>query len=222
MAKPKRTRTADYIDLTDISPMTENQSLAFASKKNLVLCGSAGSGKSFIACYFALKAIEKRQNDKIVIMRSAVPTRDIGFLPGTDKEKVKIYEEPYINILAELLNRGDGYDILKTKGILHFMTTSYLRGITLTDATILIDECQNMTLHELDSIITRVGENCRVIFCGDFKQSDLPSKQSGMLEFLRILRAMNTDFDIIEFTLQDVVRSAFVKRYLETKEYLNL
>ena len=158
----------------------------------------------------------KNQYEKLVIIRSAVPTRDIGFLPGTEKEKSSVYEEPYYDISIDLFARGDAYQILKTKRLVHFMTTSYIRGITLRDAVILIDECQNMSFHELDSIITRVGENCRVIFCGDFSQSDL--KQNGMKEFFEILASMNR-FDFIEFGVEDIVRSGFVKEYIIAKEY---
>ena len=184
--------------------------------KNLVLHGCAGTGKTFISCYLAFDDMTKNQYEKLVIIRSAVPTRDIGFLPGTEKEKSSVYEEPYYDIAIDLFERGDAYQILKTKRLVHFMTTSYIRGITLRDAIILIDECQNMSFHELDSIITRVGENCRVIFCGDFSQSDL--KQNGMKEFFEILASMNR-FDFIEFGVEDIVRSGFVKEYIIAKEY---
>jgi len=115
----------------------------------------------------------KSKYEQLVIIRSAVPTRDIGFLPGTEKEKSAVYEEPYKEIAIELFGRGDAYEILKQKNLVDFMTTSFIRGITLKDAVVLIDECQNMSFHELDSIITRMGRNCRVIFCGDFRQADL-------------------------------------------------
>ena len=183
MAKRSKTLNGSGLELAEIEPLTRNQLRAFESDKNLVLHGCAGTGKTFISCYLAFDDMTKNQYEKLVIIRSAVPTRDIGFLPGTEKEKSSVYEEPYYDISIDLFERGDAYQILKTKRLVHFMTTSYIRGITLRDAVILIDECQNMTFHELDSIITRVGENCRVIFCGDFSQSDL--KQNGMREFLR-------------------------------------
>ena len=178
MAKRSKTLNGSGLELAEIEPLTRNQLRAFESDKNLVLHGCAGTGKTFISCYLAFDDMTKNQYEKLVIIRSAVPTRDIGFLPGTEKEKSSVYEEPYYDISIDLFARGDAYQILKTKRLVHFMTTSYIRGITLRDAVILIDECQNMSFHELDSIITRVGENCRVIFCGDFSQSDL--KQNGM------------------------------------------
>ena len=152
-------------------------------------------------------------------MRSAVPTRDIGFLPGNEKEKSAIYEEPYKDICIELFQRGDAYEILKTKGLVNFMTTSFIRGITLRDAVIIVDECQNMSFHELDSIITRVGENCRIIFCGDFRQSDL--NKNGLKDFVRIIKAMD-QFDLVDFEIKDIVRSGFVKDYITAKTDLGL
>ena len=157
--------------------------------------------------------------EKLVLIRSAVPTRDIGFLPGNEKEKASVYEEPYKDICIELFQRGDAYQILKTKGLVHFMTTSFIRGVTLRNATIIIDECQNMSFHELDSIITRVGQECRIIFCGDFRQADL--QKNGLRDFIRILKAMEC-FDIIDFEINDIVRSNFVKDYIIAKEQLGL
>ena len=216
MGKRSKTLNGSGLELAEIEPLTRNQLIAFESSQNLVLHGCAGTGKTFISSYLAFDDMTKNMYEKLVIIRSAVPTRDIGFLPGTEKEKSSVYEEPYYDIAIDLFERGDAYQILKTKRLVHFMTTSYIRGITLRNAVILIDECQNMTFHELDSIITRVGENCRVIFCGDFKQSDL--KQNGMGEFLDILRSMNK-FDFIEFGVEDIVRSGFVKDYIIAREY---
>ena len=156
---------------------------------------------------------------KLVIIRSAVPTRDIGFLPGTEKEKASVYEEPYKDIANDLFGRGDAYEILKQKNLVEFMTTSFIRGITLRDAVILIDECQNMSFHELDSIITRMGENTRVIFCGDFRQADL--KGNGIRDFFQVLKRMSL-FDFIEFEVEDIVRSDFVKTYIIAKNELEL
>lgn len=210
-----KTRAADFIDMVEVKPLTPTQEKVFETDKNLVLYGSAGSGKSFLACYLGFEAIRDRDKDRLIIIRSAVPTREIGFLPGTDKEKARVYEEPYHAICAELMDRGDAYDILKHNGIIAFMTTSYIRGITLRDATIVVDECQNMTFQELDSLITRIGDNCKIIFCGDFKQADL--KANGMIEFLKIVSTME-EFDLLEFTLDDIVRSGLVKNYLVAKD----
>lgn len=219
--KKRRSRTlqAVNLDLKEIDPLTKNQLRAFESDKNLILHGLAGTGKTFISSYLALDDILKREYDKLVIIRSAVSTRDLGFLPGTEKDKSAVYEEPYKDIAIELFARGDAYEILKTRGIVEFMTTSFIRGITLRNAVILVDECQNMTFHELDSIITRMGQNCRVIFCGDFRQADL--KQNGLEDFMRILQRMG-EFDFIDFQVEDIVRSDFVKHYIIAKHELNL
>jgi len=220
MPKPKRRSLIDNnLQLEEVEPLTQSQCQAFDSDKNLVLCGSAGTGKTFISLYLAFDDILKDYYNGVTLIRSAVPTRDIGFLPGSEKEKSKIYEVPYYNICNELFGRGDAYEILKTKGIVDFMTTSYLRGLTLNDSVIIVDETQNMSFHELDSIITRVGKNCRTIFCGDFFQSDL--KQNGLTDFVEIIKGMNC-FDFIEFGVNDIVRSDFVKDYLIQKHhYMN-
>lgn len=218
MAKTKKRHTNICFDLAEIKPLTNNQKLVFNSNKNLVMTGSAGTGKSFLSCFLAFDDMFiTRRYKKLIIVRSAVPTRDIGFLPGDDKEKSKIYETPYVEICSDLLGRGDAYEILKRTGKVEFMTTSFLRGITISDCYLVIDECQNMTLHELDSIVTRVGRNCRIIFSGDTRQGDL-KRDSGLNDFIRILDEMDQDFDIIDFTTDDIVRSSFVKRYLQTRE----
>jgi len=216
--KPRTLNDAN-LQLRQIEPLTRNQVLAFESSQNLILHGVAGTGKTYISSYLAFDDILKGLYEKLVIIRSAVSTRDIGFLPGTEKDKASVYEEPYKDICIDLFERGDAYEVLKSKFLVHFMTTSFIRGITLRNATILVDECQNLTFHELDSIITRVGENCRVIFCGDFRQSDLRS--NGLRDFIRILEAMDC-FDLIDFEVKDIVRSAFVKEYITSKEKLGL
>ena len=219
MSKRSKTLAGSGLSLAEIEPLTKNQLEAFESDKNLILHGIAGTGKTFISCYLAFDDMVKGVYNNLVIIRSAVPTRDIGFLPGSEKEKASVYEEPYKEIALELFQRGDAYEILKTKGLVHFMTTSFVRGITLKDAVIMVDECQNMTFHELDSIITRVGNNCRVIFCGDFRQSDL--KTNGLESFMEILKNMGA-FDFIDFEIKDIVRSEFVKDYIIAKTELGL
>ena len=219
MARRKKTLAGANLDLQEIEPLTKNQVIAFESSKNLMLHGVAGTGKTFISSYLAFDDMTKGLYEKLVIIRSAVPTRDIGFLPGNEKEKASVYEEPYKDICIELFQRGDAYEILKTKGLVHFMTTSFIRGVTLRNAVILIDECQNMSFHELDSIITRIGQGCRVLFCGDFRQSDL--QKNGLKDFVRILKAME-QFDFIDFDIKDIVRSDFVKSYITAKTDLGL
>lgn len=217
MAKRSKTLQGANLDLQQIEPLTQNQLKAFESERNLVLHGVAGTGKTYISCYLAFDDMIKGYYDKLVIVRSAVSTRDIGFLPGNESEKASVYEEPYKDICIELFQRGDAYSLLKAKGLVHFMTTSFIRGVTLRNATIIVDECQNMSFHELDSIITRIGEGCRVIFCGDFRQADLT--KNGLRDFIRVLKAMDS-FDLIDFEIKDIVRSEFVKEYIIAKTEL--
>ena len=211
-----------HLDLKYIHPMTENQRRTFNSfnqGQQLLLHGVAGTGKTFISLYLSLKELtEQNTYDKVVIVRSVVPTRDMGFLPGSQKEKAKVYEAPYYSICSELFNRGDAYDIIKNKNYVEFISTSFIRGTTLSDCIIIVDECQNLNFHELDSIITRAGENCRIIFCGDFRQSDLirETEKKGINDFINVVNNMKS-FDLIEFNESDIVRSDLVREYILSK-----
>jgi len=199
--------------LNKLKPLNEPQKRVLSSNKNLIVCGAAGTGKSLLLVYKALQELEKDTIDKLVIIRSAVPTRDVGFLPGSLSDKTKIYEQPYEEI-CQFLYKAPMYRQLKGIKRIEFLSTSYVRGITLENCFIIVDEFQNMTFHELDSIITRVGNNSTICFCGDIDQSDLPD--SGIKDFLRIIKKM-PEFEIIEFGVEHIVRSALVKSYLTLK-----
>lgn len=221
-------RSQDRINfsLDKITPLTDNQRKTFYSYdegKNLMLVGTAGTGKSFLSIYLGMRdIIEKKTHDKMVIVRSVVPTRDMGFLPGSNKEKSKVYEAPYYAIFGELFDRGDAYDYLKNRNVVEFMTTSFVRGITVNDSIIIVDEFQNMNASELHSVFTRIGKNCRVIFAGDVKQNDLRVQRqdaSGFRDFFRVMDKMKS-FDVIEFTRDDIVRSDLVREYVIAREDL--
>jgi phosphate starvation-inducible protein PhoH and related proteins len=214
--------------LQDIEPMTDTQAQVFdsyLSGKNLMCHGVAGTGKTFISSYLAIRDILEKYDDKesLQIVRSVVPTRDMGFLPGSQKEKSRVYEAPYYSIFGELFGRGDAYEVLKSRNQVHFTTTSFVRGLTFNDSIVIVDECQNMTYHELDSIITRLGDNCRVIFCGDFRQSDFKwdDERQGILNFMKIIKSMKS-FDFVEFQKEDIVRSDLVKEYIINKLELGM
>ena len=214
--------------LTHIEPLTQNQKLVYTSfeqGKNLMLHGIAGTGKSFISLYLSLKEIlnENSIYKKLYIIRSVVPTRDMGFLPGNSKEKSKVYEAPYYAICTELFGRSDAYEYMKMKNIIEFNTTSFIRGITFNDSIIIVDEMANCTLHELDSVITRIGKNCRIIFCGDFRQSDFSKEyeRNGLHDFIKIIRNMK-QFSFVDFNVNDMVRSNLVKDYIIQKDKMNI
>jgi len=233
MATKKRTASEEaqkqHISIKNIQPLTDNQKKVFDcydEGNNLVLSGSAGSGKSFLAMYLALKDLIRTNNpcyNKIIIIRSAVPSRDIGFVPGTLEEKSKIYQDPYKQIVNELSGRGDAWHFLINKEIIEFQTTSFLRGLTFSDCIIIFDEFQSATFHEIDTVLTRIGENCRFFLCGDYNQNDLSIKRekSGFQDAIKILRNI-TYVSEVQFTIDDVVRSGFVKNYLSEKEKLGL
>ena len=226
MAKAKDIKLEQMVA---IKPLTDNQKKAFASYKagkNLFLYGAAGTGKTFVALFNGLQDVLRHETpyDTVYMVRSAVPTREIGFLPGDEEDKTALFQVPYQNMVKFMFEMpGEKefsglYDRLKNQGSLMFLTTSFLRGITLDNAVIIVDECQNLTFHELDTIITRVEQDSKIIFCGDFFQTDLlkHSDKQGMVNFMKILDAME-QFDNIEFTIGDIVRSGFVKEYLINK-----
>ena len=202
--------------LLDIIPLTVNQRKtfeAFHAGKNLFLHGVAGTGKTFISVYLSLKELEKQNYERIIIYRSTVPSRDMGFLPGNVRDKTRVYESPYQGIFQRLYNRGDAYDVLKQKGLVEFESTAYIRGITIDDAVVIVDESQNLNWQEIYSIITRMGNNCRLIICGDYRQTDLTKEQSGILKLANIVKRMD-EFAPIEFEIEDIVRSPFVKKFI--------
>ena len=230
----KRKKPINQTYFLDVNPITENQQLFFdewAKEKNLFAYGSAGTGKTFIALYLALKDVmnEETPYDKVYIVRSLVSTREIGFLPGTHEDKSELYQVPYKNMVRNMFHMPDQmsfdmlYDNLKSQETISFWSTSFLRGTTLDDAIVIVDECQNLNFHELDSIITRVGQDSKIVFCGDVNQSDLikTNERNGILDFQRILENME-EFSMVEFGIGDIVRSGLVKSYIISKMSLNL
>lgn len=221
---PKR-KTFTVHDLRTIKPLTETQRQmfeAFMSGYHVVANGSAGTGKSFLSVYLALNEVLEKSTpqNKILIVRSAVPTREIGHLPGSIEEKLAIYEEPYVDIFHSLLGKADAYQTMKEAGMVKFMSTSFVRGLTWDDAVVIVDEAQNMTLQEIHSVMTRVGENTKVIVCGDIAQNDLITKRNDISGFLQAIEIMSRmkDFDDIVFTEKDIVRSSFVRDWIIAKQ----
>jgi len=212
----------DKADLLSISPITSNQSLLFhhwGKHQIFVLHGFAGTGKTFISLYKAIEEVLHSRNKKLIIVRSAVSTRDIGHLPGDITEKTEIYELPYNHLVSSLFPQKDVYTRLKEQGKLEFLVTSFIRGLTFDNSIIIVDEVQNLTYHELYSVITRVGDKTKIVFCGDFKQAD--EKNSGLHRFLNVLRCMNS-VCFIEFTSDDIVRSKLVKEFIIAESNVNL
>ena len=218
-------------DLVKIEPITDNQKLVFEGYKkgkNGFLFGCAGTGKTFVSLYLALQDALKQGTafDRVVIVRSLIPTREIGFLPGDEEDKAALYQVPYSNMVQFMFKQPNEdafrglYDALKRQGSLHFVSTSFLRGLTFDNS---VDECQNLNFHELDTIITRVGQDSRIVFCGDFSQTDLTktNERNGLHDFLRILENMD-EFNCVEFEIPDIVRSGFVRNYLIEKTKLGI
>lgn len=212
-------------ELNNIIPKTDNQQKVFDlydEGKNLLLYGSAGAGKSFLSLYLALKdMMDNSSYQKIIIFRSAVGSRDLGFLPGTEKEKIAVYEAPYKAIVNELFGRDDAYSILVDKDIIQFESTSFLRGLTYNNSLMFVDEIENMSFQELSTLYTRVGQDTRIILAGDRRQCDLNLKKeiSGFDDILSISKEMPS-FGFVEFTLDDCVRSGFAREFLIAQEKL--
>lgn len=230
---PRQTRKTFHLkDLKSVKPLTKNQDILFKQWQDnpdhcFFLCGSAGTGKTFLATHLALIDLLSEYNHykKIVIIRSPVQVRDLGFTPGTEEEKMALYEKPYKRIFDEMFPYANSYEHMKEKGLVEFESTSFLRGQTFNDSLIIVDECQNMSFQEINTVATRIGEGSKVFFCGDMKQSDLNKKAndvSGFGPFFEIMKNMPDWCKIVEFKPEDIVRSGFVKSYILQKEYLSL
>jgi len=230
----KRKKPYNSDMMVDIQPITDNQKKAFESYKegkNLFLYGAAGTGKTFITLYNAFKEVldPVTPYKKVVLVRSLVSTREIGFLPGDHEDKSFLYQIPYKNMVKYMFELPTDNDFemlwgnLKTQESVTFWSTSFIRGTTLDDSIVIVDESQNLNFHELDSIMTRCGENCKIHFCGDAAQTDLikTNEKNGILDFQKIIARM-PEFDLVEFGIEDIVRSGLVKSYLISKIELGM
>ena len=231
----KRKKPINNDFMREIEPLTPNQKLLFDSYstgKNIVAYGCAGTGKTFITLYKALRDVldEKTPYEKIYIVRSLVATREIGFLPGDHEDKSWLYQLPYksmVKYMFEMRTEADFqmlYGNLRAQETIDFWSTSFIRGTTFDNAIIIVDEFQNLNYHELDSIMTRVGQDSKIMFCGDATQTDLvrENEKNGIVDFMRILRLMANSVDIIEFGVEDIVRSGLCKEYILAKLELGL
>ena len=231
----KRKKPYNSDMMVDIQPITDNQKKAFESYKegkNLFLYGAAGTGKTFITLYNAFKEVldPVTPYKKVVLVRSLVSTREIGFLPGDHEDKSFLYQIPYKNMVKYMFELPTDNDFemlwgnLKTQESVTFWSTSFIRGTTLDDSIVIVDESQNLNFHELDSIMTRCGENCKIMFCGDAAQTDLvkTNEKNGILDFMKIIQQMENQFTMIEFGVDDIVRSGLVRDYIITKLALGL
>lgn len=230
----KKPQKISLEQMVELQPLTDNQAKLFDiydKGKCVVAYGPPGTGKTFLTIYKALEEVldPTTPYDKVLIVRSLVPTREIGFLPGSLDDKQSEYERPYKYMIKKLFNleTEDEYELLygnlKNQKSLYFLSTSFIRGETFDDSIIIVDEFANLNAHELSSIITRVGENTKIMFCGDANQSDLVkmSERTGIIDFMRILRRMES-FDIVEFGIDDIVRSSLVKEFIVAKTELGL
>ena len=230
----KRKKPYNSDMMVAVEPITANQKIAFKSYqegKNLFLYGAAGTGKTFITLYNALKEVLDpiTPYQKVVIVRSLVSTREIGFLPGDHEDKSFLYQIPYKNMVKYMFELPTDQEFemlwgnLKAQESVTFWSTSFIRGTTLDDSIVIVDESQNLNFHELDSIITRCGENCKIMFCGDAAQTDLikTNEKNGILDFQKIITRM-PEFDLVEFNINDIVRSGLVKSYLVSKIELGM
>ena len=224
-SKPTNRLKLRLDDMKTFQPLTENQNKFFQAYKQgdyfIALHGVAGTGKTFSALYKAIEEVLDKGNtfEKIIVVRSAVQSREIGHLPGTIDEKMDIYQQPYRQICETLFGRKDAWDRLEEQGHIEFISTSFIRGMSFDNAIIIVDEMQNMTFEEIDTVMTRVGNQSKIIWCGDYRQTDLNKKKndvSGLLKFFDIAYHMGA-FTRIEFTPDDIVRSSLVKDYILAK-----
>ena len=230
----KKNKEINHNNLVTIKPITDNQKVVFDTwkkGKNQFLFGAAGTGKTFVSLYLAMQAVMdlKSNFEKVVLVRSLIPTREIGFLPGDEEDKAALYQVPYQNMVQFMFEQPNEqafnnlYDRLKGQGSLYFLSTSFLRGLTFDNTVVILDECLNLNFHELDTIITRIGQDSKIIFCGDFDQTDLQrtNEKNGLFNFVKILEEME-EFNCTEFTIGDIVRSGFIRSYLINKIKLGI
>lgn len=217
-----------HIQPKNLEPMNARQLEvidAYGEGKHPVLAGSAGTGKTLLAMSLALSSVLVEGDQKrVILVRSTVPTRDSGHLPGSLDEKNAIYELAYRSTCNEICGQGDAYEVLKKNGVIVFCSTSYLRGITLNDSVVIVDEVQNLTIEEISTVVTRLGKNSRLIICGDIQQSDLAignkrKEISGFHDLIAISKSIR-EFEVIWFSTADIVRSGIVKSWLIAKEKL--
>ena len=231
----KRKKPINTEMMVDIQPLTDNQKRLFdeyKAGKNIFAYGCAGTGKTFITLYNAIKDVldPTTPYEKVYIVRSLVATREIGFLPGDHEDKSYLYQIPYQNMVKYMfkLPTNEQFDMLygnlKGQNTLDFLSTSFIRGTTFDNAILLVDECQNLNFHELDSIVTRVGDNTKIIFSGDHVQTDLTKvhEKNGIIDFMKIIEVMPDDFAMIGFEIGDIVRSGLVRNYIISKMNLGL
>lgn len=227
MARPKHPNLK--LNLKPINPLTDAQEDTFFfynKDKNLVLSGSPGTGKTFLSLYLGLKDVfdKSKPQEKLVIVRSCVQSREVGYLPGKEEEKNAVYELPYKQICSELFRNNDSYEVLKTKNKVDFISTSFIRGVTLHDSIVVVDEVQNMSIEEINTIITRLGGNSRIMLCGDLRQCDFgvsgkKKEVSGFLTMVDIINNMDS-FKQVEFNHSDIIRSGLVEEWIVTKDNL--
>jgi phosphate starvation-inducible PhoH-like protein len=221
-AGPSKKRWSEH-DMKSVRPITKTQEemhQCYYQGSHICGFGSAGTGKTYVATSLAIRDVIRKDtvHDKLIFVRSNVATRDVGFLPGSLDEKMEVFETPYRDILGDLFGRATTYDDMKAAGIVHFMPTSFIRGLTWDDAIVIVDEAQNLTMHEINSIMTRLGENSRVILVGDCVQTDLRKNKSEVTGFdtaIKIFDAMKS-FSVISFTQDDIVRGGTVKEWITT------
>lgn len=222
--KKKKWSIHDLKSIRALTPAQEDLFHAWYNESHLIAHGTAGTGKTYLALYLAFQDILDKRSacDKIIIVRSNVMTREVGHLPGTLEEKMSEFERPYREICTELFGRKSTYDDMKAAGLITFMPTSSVRGLTWYNSIVFVDEAQNLNFHEIDSIMTRVGHNSRVIITGDIPQSDLSHSgrdKSGMKDLLNVANNMQ-DVTSIRFTRNDIVRGEFVKSWICATEDL--
>jgi len=214
-------KNSSSLDIQYVEGKTANQTKfmeAFENNDLVIGVGYPGTGKTYLALYMALTELEiNKEFEKIYIVRSSVSSRNLGFMPGNANDKMKEYEKPYMSNVNDLYGRGDAYNILKQKGIIEFSPTSYLRGQTFNNCIVILDEFQNLSFQELTTVITRFGENCKMVVIGDTGQDDLTSERykefSGARDLMKITNKMK-NVETVYMGVNDIVRSGFVRDFI--------
>lgn len=232
-SQPQLRKQFHQKDLIKYQPITKTQEKLFETfeefpNKSMFLYGSPGTGKTFLATYLALQQILDNTTgfDKILYIRNPVQTgENIGFTPGTPEEKISLYEQPYASIFEEMFGWENSWQNCKKLGIVEFCIPNFLRGTTFKNTIVIVDECQSMSFHTINTIVTRIGQDSKIILCGDESQNDLIGNKyknyeisSGFNKTLNIVKKITQHFSIIEFKTNDVIRSELVKDWIINSE----
>ena len=207
--------------ITGRTPNQQKLVEEFAHNDLTFALGQTGTGKTYVAIALAVRALKNREARKIILSRPAVEAGEkLGFLPGDMKDKIDPYLQPLYDALEDMIPPMKLKEYMETK-VIQIAPLAFMRGRTLNDAIIVLDEAQNTTPHQIKMFLTRLGMNAKMIITGDITQIDLPrTTTSGLVQALKVLRDVR-GIGRVEFTKKDIIRHQLVQRIVEAYEHFD-